>query len=175
VKAVGLRGLPIDDDLTVLYADILTQSRKNQLKEKLGFAHDEIVYLQFLNYLEEMDPVTSTILTAMDVTGYPDERIRKMKIVLTELLVNAIIHGNKRDPSKKVVVGHTIDRDTIVISILDEGAGFDPAIIPDPTLPENLEKPCGRGLFIVRHYVNSLVFNETGNRVTISTSGASQI
>ena len=169
--AVAQRSVPLDDDLSVAYAEILTQSRKNLLKEKLGFTHDDRVYLQFMNYIEEMDRVTATILTAMDVTGYSDERIRKMKIVLTELLVNAIIHGNNRDASKNVVIGHTIDRKTMVISIMDEGSGFDPSSIPDPTLPENLEKPCGRGLFIVRHYVDSIEFNETGNRVTISTSG----
>ena len=159
------------NDISVVYAEILTQSRMNQTKVKLGFTTDDVVYMQFLNYLEEMDKVTATILTAMDVAGYPDERIRKMKIVLTELLVNAIVHGNNRDYSRKVVVGHIIDRKKTIISIMDEGAGFDPNDVPDPTLPENLEKPCGRGLFIVRHYVDSIVFNEAGNRVTISTSG----
>jgi serine/threonine-protein kinase RsbW len=114
-----------------------------------------------------MDRTTATVLTAMDITGYADETIRKMKIVLTELLVNSIVHGNGRDHTKKVVVGHVVDRKQVTVSILDEGAGFDPTTIPDPTLPENLEKPYGRGLYIVQHYVESLTFNETGNRVTI--------
>ena len=114
-----------------------------------------------------MDRTTATVLAAMDVAGYADEAIRRMKIVLTELLVNAIIHGNGKDPMKKVVVGHKVNRKRVTVSILDEGKGFDPKNIPDPTLPENLERPCGRGLFIVRHYVESIMFNDTGNRVTI--------
>jgi anti-sigma regulatory factor (Ser/Thr protein kinase) len=54
-----------------------------------------------------------------------------------------------------------------MISILDEGKGFNPKSIPDPTLPENLKKDCGRGLFIVRKYVDVLKFNAVGNRVTV--------
>ena len=157
----------VENDCSVVYAEILTQSRKNQLKVKLGFEIGQIVYLQFLNYLEEMDRTTATILTAMDTAGHQDEQIRKMKIVLTELLVNAIVHGNRKNYKKKVVVGHIVDRKSAIVAILDEGEGFNPASIPDPTLPENIERPCGRGLFIVRHYVDSITFNETGNRVTI--------
>lgn len=156
-----------DDDVSIIYAEVLTQSRKNQLKVKLGFLVGDIVYLQFLNYLEEMDRTTATILSAMDNAGYADETIRKMKIVLTELLVNAVVHGNGRNHTRKVVVGHFVDRKQVTVSILDEGTGFDPTSIPDPTLPENLEKPCGRGLYIVQHYVESMTFNKTGNRVTI--------
>ncbi|MBN1575747.1 MAG: ATP-binding protein [Chitinispirillaceae bacterium] len=157
----------VEDDISIICAEMLTQSRRNQIKERLGFGVNEIVYLQFINYLEEMDRAASFILSAMDVAGYPDEFIRKMKIVLTELLVNAIVHGNRRDSMKKVVIGHNIDRGRAVISIVDEGEGFDPSIIPDPTLPENLDRPWGRGLFIVRHYVDSISFNTAGNRVTI--------
>jgi serine/threonine-protein kinase RsbW len=160
-------GLPIDDDISLLFAAMLTTSVKTQLRESLGFNVDDVVYLQFLNYLEEMDRVTAVILSAMDFAGYPDELIRKMKIVLTELLVNAVIHGNGKESMKRVVIGHLIDRDRTVISIMDEGDGFDPSVIPDPTLPENIDKPCGRGLFIVRHYVETIRFNRTGNRVTI--------
>ncbi|MCW8965990.1 MAG: ATP-binding protein, partial [Candidatus Pacearchaeota archaeon] len=157
----------INDDTTLVCAEILTQSRQNQLKEKLGFQKGDVVYLQFINYLEEMDRSIGAVLSAMDGTGYPDEAIRKMKIVLTELLVNAVIHGNKRDYSKRVVIGHVIRREQVVVSIMDEGEGFDPSKVPDPTLPENLERPCGRGIYIVRHYVESVSYNDIGNRVTV--------
>lgn len=157
----------IEDDMTVLTVEILTVSRKNQIKEKLGFSKDDPVYLQFLRYYEDMDKAVAVILSSMDSCGYSDDAIRKMKISLTELIVNAILHGNKRDFSKKVIMGHIVDKSKVVISIMDEGSGFNPDIIPDPTLPENLIKDCGRGLFIVRHYVDSIVFNDKGNRVTI--------
>ncbi len=155
-------------EYSFIYAEILTKTRRSLLKRRLGFRKDQIVYLQFLHYLEEMDRTTATILAAMDTAGFPDESIRKMKIVLTELLINALVHGNVGNPVKKVVVGHFVDEKKATVSILDEGKGFDPASIPDPTLAENLEKPCGRGLFIARHYVESIIFNSAGNRVTIT-------
>jgi serine/threonine-protein kinase RsbW len=90
-----------------------------------------------------------------------------MKIILTELFANAIYHGNGGDHSKRVIIGHVIDKKKVTISILDEGDGFDPGSVPDPTLPENLIKDCGRGLYIVKNYADSMEFNEKGNRVTI--------
>jgi serine/threonine-protein kinase RsbW len=114
-----------------------------------------------------MDKAAAIILSSMDSLGYPDESIRKMKIILTELFANAIYHGNKGDHSKKVTVGHLINKKKILVSIMDEGDGFDPKIIPDPTLPENLIKDCGRGLYIVHSYVDKVEFNGKGNRVTV--------
>lgn len=160
-------GNSVEDDVTVITVEILTVSRKNQIKEKLGFSKDDPVYLQFLRYYEDMDKAIAVILSSMDSCGNSDDAIRKMKISLTELIVNAILHGNKKDFSKKVIMGHIVDKSKAVISIMDEGSGFNPNTIPDPTLPENLIKDCGRGLFIVRHYVDSLIFNDKGNRVTI--------
>jgi len=157
-----------DDDIAAIAIEFLTMSRKLQIKEKLGFKQDDPVYLQFINYFEEMDRTAAVILSTMDSMGYPDESIRKMKIVLTELLANAIDHGNKKNHSKKVTIGHMINRKKAVISILDEGNGFDPRSIADPTLPENLGKSCGRGLFIVNKYVDKVEYNSLGNRVTIT-------
>ena len=162
------------DDVTAVAMEFLTQSRKNQIKEKLGFTENDPVYLQYISYFEEMDKSSAIILSAMDSLGFPDENIRKMKIILTELFANAIYHGNAGDHSKKVTVGHIIDKTKVIISIMDEGVGFDPNKIPDPTLPENLIKDCGRGLFIVRSYVDKLYFNETANRVTVIKNNGSR-
>jgi serine/threonine-protein kinase RsbW len=67
-----------------------------------------------------------------------------------------------------VTIGHIVTRKNAIISILDEGDGFDPASVPDPTLPENVVKDCGRGLYIVNKYVDSVAFNSKGNRVTVT-------
>lgn len=158
----------MEDDITMMCVEVQTQSRKNQIKEKLGFPIESPVYLQFISYFEEIDKSISIILTSMDSYGFPDENIRKMKVALTELLVNAISHGNKKDFSKKVVIGHIVDKKKILISIMDEGKGFDPNSVPDPTTPENLIKNSGRGLFIVKHYVDKIEFNDRGNRVTVT-------
>jgi serine/threonine-protein kinase RsbW len=155
-------------DIAFIAVEILTQSRKEQLKEQLGFPVTDPVYLQSINYFEEMDAAIGTVLKAMDNAGYADETIRRMKIVLTELVSNAISHGNKRDFSKMVYMGHIVDSRKTTVSVMDEGKGFDPESVPDPTLPENIEKDCGRGLYIVRRYVDRIIFNEAGNRVTIT-------
>ena len=157
----------LNDDITAVVIEVLTQSRKDQIKEKLGFSKDDPVYLQFISYYEEMDKAAGIILKDMDAAAFADESIRKMKITLTELMANAIGHGNEEDHSKKATVGHMVNREVAVIAIMDEGDGFDPADIPDPTLPENLVKDHGRGLFIVNNYVDEMVFNEKGNRVLI--------
>lgn len=163
-----------DDDIAAIVIEFLTESRKNLIKEKLGFNQNDPVYLQFISYFEEMDRSAAVILSSMDSMGYPDESIRKMKIILTELLANAIYHGNKEDHSKKVTMGHTIDTKKTVISILDEGDGFDPNRIPDPTLPENIIKDRGRGLYIVGQYVDNMEFNEKGNRVTVTKNNSTK-
>jgi serine phosphatase RsbU (regulator of sigma subunit)/anti-sigma regulatory factor (Ser/Thr protein kinase) len=163
-----------DDDIAVIAIEFLTQSRKIQIKEKLGFEQDDPVYLQFINYFEEMDRAAAVILSTMDSIGYPDDSIRKMKIVLTELFANAIDHGNKKDHMKKVTIGHIINRKKAIVSILDEGEGFNPKAVADPTLPENLVKNCGRGLYIVSKYVDNVEYNAKGNRVTVIKSLASK-
>ena len=174
VEHLRLQGEELDrakgqkDDISLVAVEVLTQSRRNQIKEKLGFLADAPVYLQTLSYYEEMDRATAIVLSSMDIFGYPDEVIRKMKVSLTELLVNAIHHGNGKDYTKKVFMGHVVDGKRTSVSIMDEGHGFNPNLIPDPTLPENLGKDCGRGLYIVRHYVDKMEFNDRGNRVMIT-------
>jgi serine/threonine-protein kinase RsbW len=157
----------LKDDVTAVVIEVLTQSRKDQIKEKLGFSKDDPVYLQFISYYEEMDKAAGIILKDMDAAAFPDESIRKMKITLTELMANAIGHGNDEDHSRKATIGHMVTRTVASVGIMDEGPGFDPSQIPDPTLPENLVKDHGRGLYIVRNYVDEMVFNEKGNRILI--------
>lgn len=165
---------PVEDDITAIAFEVLSKSKRVLIKEELGFCAEDPVYLQFVSYFEEMDRAVATVLTSMDTYGYPDESIRKMKITMTELLVNAIQHGNKRDFSKKVTIGHMVDKSVTVVSIMDEGDGFNPASVPDPTLPENLARDCGRGLYIVRHYVDDIKFNKKGNRITILKNYSTQ-
>jgi anti-sigma regulatory factor (Ser/Thr protein kinase) len=156
------------DDLSLIVLEVLTESRRCLIKEKLGFSIDMPVYIEAISYFEETDRATAMVLSAMDALGYPDEIIRKMKVSLTELLVNAIFHGNRKDYTKKVLIGHIVDSEKTVVSIMDEGAGYNPETIPDPTLPENLGKDCGRGLYIVRHYVDKIEYNGRGNRIMIT-------
>ena len=67
--------------------------------------------------------------------------------------------------TKKVFIKYTLDQDVFEIMISDEGPGFDPNDVPDPTDIENLERPCGRGLMLMRHYMTEVNYNSTGNSV----------
>lgn len=167
-----VRSTPSEEAITFIVATIPAGYGRTVLKKELGFDANEVVYLQFIRHIEEMGHAISVILAALDSSGFQDDAIRKMKIVLTELLVNGLIHGNRKNGTKKLTIGHSITPHRAVISVMDEGNGFDPSTVPDPTLAENLEKPSGRGLFIVRHFVDSMMFNQTGNRITVVKTNA---
>jgi serine/threonine-protein kinase RsbW len=91
-----------------------------------------------------------------------------IKLALEEALVNAIKHGNQCDRNKKVEIAYSLLPDRFEIKITDEGEGFDPAEVPDPTAIENLERPCGRGLMLIKHYMTEVRYNERGNSVVLS-------
>ena len=91
-----------------------------------------------------------------------------IKLALEEALVNAIKHGNQMDRAKKVRIVYQLNADRFDIHVSDEGPGFDPGDVPDPTAFENLERPCGRGLMLMRHYMTEVAFNERGNSVIMS-------
>ena len=89
------------------------------------------------------------------------------RVGLTEALSNAMLYGNAHDPSKRVRVEVTFGESTIRARITDQGCGFDPFSIPDPTCPENIMKPDGRGLFLMRKLLDEVCYNDQGNQVTL--------
>ncbi len=91
-----------------------------------------------------------------------------IKLALEEALVNAIKHGNQMDRTKKVQISYRVTPERFDIQITDEGTGFDPSDVPDPTAFENLERPCGRGLMLMRHYMSEVFFSSRGNSVRMS-------
>ena len=89
------------------------------------------------------------------------------RVGLTEALSNAMLYGNSRDPSKRVLVEIAFLDERIQARITDQGPGFDPTSVPDPTTPENITKPCGRGLFLMRKLLDEVTYNAQGNQVTL--------
>lgn len=88
-------------------------------------------------------------------------------IALTEAVNNAIIHGNLNDENKFVQINSEHKERSITFKISDEGGGFDPDLIPDPTLPENLHRCGGRGVFLMQKLCKKVVFSDSGRTVTI--------
>lgn len=85
------------------------------------------------------------------------------RVGVTEALANAVIYGNESNPEKTVRVEFCLDPRQVEVRVIDEGRGFDPHAVPDPTAPEHIEEPGGRGLFLIRNLMDKLEFNDQGN------------
>jgi serine/threonine-protein kinase RsbW len=114
----------------------------------------------------EMAPVLDRVVAAMAEVGYPERDVFGMRLALEEAVVNAVKHGHHNDPGKEVQVRYGVTPEQAVVEVEDQGPGFDPALVPDPLAPENLAKPSGRGLLLMRAYT-SCIFNGRGNRVML--------
>ena len=90
-----------------------------------------------------------------------------LRVGLTEALSNAMLYGNEQDPRKRVRVEVIVGEREIKARVTDEGEGFDPRRVPDPTTPANLVKTGGRGLFLMHQLMDEVHFNERGNSVTL--------
>jgi len=112
------------------------------------------------------------IETAIDevtnMAGIKQDDYGKILVATLEAVNNAITHGNKADPQKIVDVEIKFEESNISITVTDEGPGFDPSTIPDPTKPENIEELSGRGVFLMTKLADSISFNEKGNSVTMN-------
>ncbi len=89
----------------------------------------------------------------------------KVMLAVVEGVNNAVVHGNKLDPDKKVTVFYSIDKEYLTFSIIDQGEGFDYAKVPDPTASENIEKPHGRGIFLMNHLADEIEFYQNGSHI----------
>jgi serine/threonine-protein kinase RsbW len=109
--------------------------------------------------------VQEEIERALKAHNYAEPEIFAIRLAVEEALVNAIKHGNRLDRAKKVRVAYHVRAEHFEIVVADEGPGFDPDDVPDPTAAENLERCCGRGLMLMRHYMCEVAFNRRGNSV----------
>jgi serine/threonine-protein kinase RsbW len=115
----------------------------------------------------EVGRVADIVVARMAAAGYPDKDRFAVRLALEEAVANAVKHGHRGDSTKRVRVGYQVRADRVLVEVEDRGAGFDPRRVPDPRDPENLDKPSGRGLLLMRSYATWLRFNERGNRVTL--------
>jgi len=109
--------------------------------------------------------VQKDILGAITEQNYKDSVVFAIRLALEESLINAIKHGNCCDPGKKVKIDYNIAPDRIELTITDEGEGFYPECLPNPTSEENLEKPCGRGVMLIKAYMDHVEYNDRGNQI----------
>jgi serine/threonine-protein kinase RsbW len=138
----------------------------NNMQEVNAQATD-LYTLQLPSKLESITELENLIEAIADKYQIGDDTFGNMMTCLNEVVNNAIVHGNKLDPDKKVIVNVEIEGKRILWTITDEGKGFDYVHLADPTAPENLENLSGRGVFIIKMLADQCVFNTAGNEVEL--------
>ena len=113
----------------------------------------------------EARQVHEEIEQALKARSYSEHDIFGIRLAVEEAIINAIKHGNQMDRSKKIKIAFHVHADHFEVVVADEGCGFDPEDVPDPTAPENLERCCGRGLMLMRHYMSEVSYSHCGNSV----------
>jgi len=124
--------------------------------------------LEKKTYHLEIESDSKNLITVEEFINYfavelnlKEDKINGLLISITEAITNAIKHGNKSDKNKLVFVDVTVEDDYLIIKVKDQGEGFNPAEIPDPTHPENLLKDSGRGIYLMKIYLDEITFNKT--------------
>ena len=95
------------------------------------------------------------------------ESMTPMTLSLEEAITNAIKHGNRSSPDKKVTISAVVSDEKLRVEVQDEGEGFDPDDVPDPTDDDFIDRPCGRGLMLMRAYLDFVEYSDNGRRITM--------
>jgi serine/threonine-protein kinase RsbW len=130
-----------------------------------GIDDADLVRVTVPNDLRKIREPEADIMARLNAAGYDADTVFAIKLAFEEAVTNAVKHGNCHDPTKKVDLGYYVDPQRVVIMVRDEGCGFCPENVPDPTADENLEQPNGRGLMLMESYMTKLRYNDVGNEV----------
>ena len=114
--------------------------------------------------------IQEQIIGLMETFAFSERDIFGTRLALEEGIINAIKHGNRMDPAKEVHIRCGISSEKVLVIITDEGPGFNPEDVPDPTADENLERPCGRGIMLMRAFMDRIEYTNSGNTLTIEKS-----
>lgn len=134
-----------------------------------GTSQSDHALLSVTNAREQIDTAEEALLAAMDRHAFGEAAKFAVRLALEEAIVNAFHHGHAAlDKSVPVELRFHVQAAQVEIAVTDQGPGFDPAVIPDPTLEENLEKPSGRGMMLIRSFMSD-VRHELGGRRLVMT------
>ena len=144
-----------EDDVTIVGLEV---TKREACSERFVILSDP----------KEIQAVEASILRAMDRRGYGERDRFGVKLALEEAVMNAIRHGNRMDRNKKVSIDFSITDRKITLVVEDEGPGFEPSMVADPTRGDNLERPCGRGIVLMKAYMDEVEYVKPGNRVVLT-------
>jgi len=117
--------------------------------------------LALTSRFENIEVAERALLDLCRRAGWPSDEDYWLVTALREAVANAVRHGNRQDPKRLVRLEYTVHDATVRIRVEDEGTGFDPDAVPNPTDPENLLRPNGRGIFYMRQFMSSVEFHST--------------
>ena len=130
-------------------------------------AYTEQFEVWITNDTAEGRAVQERIVGLLEQHGWPMRDVFGVRLALEEALVNAIKHGNSMDSSKQVYIACQFGGDEVSVVIEDQGDGFILAEVPDPTDDDNLDRPGGRGIMLMRSFMTQVGYNEKGNRLSM--------
>lgn len=138
------------------YKDILGSMRSNKTN---------VCSVALESKRDAVADVYKSIQSCMKTHHFTDDEIFGVHLAFEEAFINAVEHGNKGDHTKKVTIKYQIDYEKIDIRVADEGKGFKPQTVPDPREEDNLYKANGRGVWLMKAYMDIVEYNEKGNEV----------
>lgn len=124
-----------------------------------------ITKLDIGSRVENLRVIEGKVDELMARLGINKDEYGRIMVATMEAVNNAIVHGNQNDNSKSVNISFEFKKQGLVVKVRDQGIGFNPDCIPDPTSPENIENLRGRGVFLMKNLADDIGFNEVGNEV----------
>jgi serine/threonine-protein kinase RsbW len=131
---------------------------------------NELLSRDFESTLESVDSAEALIFSAAERAGFDEDDLHKIGMAVRECMVNAVVHGNRYSLNKKVHVLVTSDNQDLTIKISDQGDGFEVSDVPDPLAEDNLMRHSGRGVFLIRAFMDEAQFRKlspVGTEVTL--------
>lgn len=135
------------------------------MKVSMADRTEKFTIITIQSQAEKVNEVCQQILNELHEKSYSSDDIFGVHLALEEALVNAVKHGNNNDPAKKVVIEYSVSDQKLEVNIIDEGTGFNPCNIPDPRCDGNVYKYGGRGLLLMREFMDFVEYNKAGNTV----------
>jgi len=120
---------------------------------------------EIVNDSQLLKEISKGLINKLKKMGVSEEVVFDVHVGFEEALRNAMIHGNRSHPEKKVRIETEITDNYVSITVEDEGEGFDIGNLPDPTVGENLLKESGRGVYLIKHLMDEVKYEEGGSRV----------